>query len=186
MRSLLAWAVALRETAGTPHTGMCCVLVAVKAEMAFQHVRRLMILFVTQNKRYHSIRGRRNLSTDGISTVCHGKIIWHLVKASQMQNSQHLNAYKIYLLSIFLFLVKIQNKPQNSQAKGTDLVNHVSVFFLSWKKIMHVTILQRAFWFTAFSVYERILHSQLCPNCDTSLEIKNFSFWEILSLQSST
>ena len=66
-----------------------------------------MILFGTQNKRYHSIGGRGNLSTGGICTMCHGKIIWALSDAAQMQDSQHLKTHKIYLLSIFLFLFSL-------------------------------------------------------------------------------
>lgn len=66
-----------------------------------------MVLFVAQNKRCHSTGGRRNLSTDGICTVRHGKIIQGLCDAAQMQDSQHLTGHKIYLLPIFLFLFSL-------------------------------------------------------------------------------
>lgn len=70
-------------------------------EMAFQPVRRYMILFVTKNKRHHSTEGRRNLSKDTMCRAYHGKV--HLWVCPRLHKSQHLKGWKICLLYEFLF-----------------------------------------------------------------------------------
>lgn len=97
--SMLAWVAATRKL-----VSLCFVLVVSMTGTAFQPVRRCGLIF-THNERCCGMGQRRNLCMNMTCAVHSGKIqlvsVWYQVRK---QGSQHLKAYKIYLLSEFLFL----------------------------------------------------------------------------------